>query len=382
MYNNLKKFHQSRTNQLNNMFGQMQTRNQQMSRQGMQPNMQGRGFGPNPQFGGQGYNPGMNPSMASNMNRGGGFFGGSQSQNKNQQVIQYLGRIRQRVVQDLNQAGRSYRDHTNFNNSSDLCLLMEVTMRINDKNVGVMVKMQPSFPKSVPRLKLTETYIHDDIDRANNAIRVENICTWNTNKKIPDLVLEVENYFKISPPENSPELQGLLSDIVRVNKSIQALRNFNFASFQHQLLRDQKMALNNGDYHSLRNAQEFKSAQALMLQLSNKLRGLKQEVLALQSEIKELSEDKREVIERFQERLGESESIRSQFEDLSLKYDAENIKKFLQNESNKMMYKKEGLKQKMLECDLDELGDLQEEYLRVNKHMNLYSTLLEKAFAY
>lgn len=384
MYNNLRKFHQSRTNQLNNMVSQMQNRNHQMNRQGMQPNMHSNmqnqhGFGFNQQFN----RPGMNPNMHSNMNRGNqNFFNNANAINKTQANIEHLTRIRQRVVQDLTNVGRKYKDHSNFNNTSNLCLLIEVEMRINDKNVGVMVKMKPSFPKSVPRLKLMETYIHEDIDRANNSIKIENICTWNTNKKIPDLVLEVENYFKISPPENSPELQALLSDIVRINKSIQSLQNFNFASFQHQLLRDQRMALNNGDYHCLRNAQEFESVKALMLQLSNKLKDLKMEVMDLQSEIKQLSEDKCEVIEKFQEKLSESEAINAQFEELNSNYDADNIKKFLQNESNKLTYKKEELNQKMLECEVEELGELQEEYLRVNKTMTRYVTLLEKAFAY
>jgi hypothetical protein len=391
MYNNLKKFHQARTQQLSNMFNgtQAQGQNRQGGNYFNQNPSQMRGnqnFGMNTQFNGMG-------NMGNMRNRGGsmgnqmggsqqGFLGGNQAFNRNQNIINYLTRIRARVIQDLNEAGRAFKDQTNFKSTSDLCLLIEVYMKINNKNVGVLVKMNQTFPKTVPRLKLMETFIHSDINRSNNSIRIENICTWNTNKKIPDLIMEVENYFKISPPENSPELQDLISDIVKINKAITSLKNFNYASFQHNLLRDQQMALANGDYNCLRTSQEYEMVKQLMFQVSNKLKDLKMEVLQLQHEIRGLSEEKKEVIEKFQMKLEEFENVKMNVKDLSMKYDSENIKKFLQNETNKLMYKKEELKQKMLECDIDELGDYQEDYLKVTKNMSRYVTLMEKAFAY
>jgi hypothetical protein len=370
------------------MFNGMQQNN--MNRQGgnnyfNQTQMrQNQGFG-NTQFQGgmnRGYMGGRG-GMNNQMGQGGGnIFGGSGAYNRNHQVINYLNRIKSRVIQDLNEAGRTFRDQTNFKNTSDLCLLIEVYMKINNKNVGVLVKMNQTFPKSLPRLKLTETFLHSDIDRSNNSIKIENICTWNTNKKIPDLILEVENYFKISPPENSPELQALISDIVQINKSIKSLKNFNYASFVHGLLRDQQMALNNGDYQCLRTSPEYESVKQLMFQVSNKLKDLKIEVHQLQHEIKGMSEDKKDVIEKFQIKLQEFQDMEMNLKDQSLKYDSENIKKFLQNEINKLMYKKEELKQKMVECEFDELGDYQDDYLKVSKNMSKYVTLMEKAFAY
>jgi len=338
------------------------------------------GFGGNPNFNQMGNRGGnMNSQMGGRQQN---FFGGNQAMSRNQNIIQYLTRIRARVFEDLNIAGRTYKDQTNFKSTSDLCLLIEVYMKINNKNVGVLVKMNQTFPKSIPRLKLMETFIHNDIDRSNNSIKIENICTWNTNKKIPDLIMEVENYFKISPPENSPELQSLISDIVKINKAITSLKNFNYASFQHNLLRDQQMALSNGDYNCLRTSQEYEMVKQLMFQVSNKLKDLKMEVLQLQHDIKGLSEDKKDVIEKFQMKLEEFENVKMTMKDMSLKYDSDNIKKFLQNETNKLMYKKEELKNKMLECDIDELGDYQEEYLQVSKNMSRYVTLMEKAFSY
>ena len=385
MYNNLKKFHQARTQGFSQMINNMQTQSQ--NRQGGNyfnqtpyQNQRNQGFGGNTNFNQMGnQRSNMNSQMGGHQQN---FFNGNQAMSRNQNIIQYLTRIRARVFADLDLVGRTYKDQTNFKSTSDLCLLIEVYMKINNKNVGVLVKMNQTFPKSIPRLKLMETFIHNDIDRSNNSIKIENICTWNTNKKIPDLIMEVENYFKISPPENSPELQSLISDIVKINKAITSLKNFNYASFQHNLLRDQQMALSNGDYNCLRTSQEYEMVKQLMFQVSNKLKDLKMEVLQLQHDIKGLSEDKKEVIEKFQMKLQEFENVKMTMKDMSLKYDSDNIKKFLQNETNKLMYKKEELKSKMLECDIDELGDYQEEHLQVSKNMSRYVTLMEKAFSY
>ena len=389
MFNNLKKFHQARTQNLNNMFNQNQARHQNQQMGGMgynQTQMRGQqGYrNPNPYngMGGRNMNNMGNPQRGQNMQQQGSFFGNSQSYNRNHQVINYLNRIKGRVVQDLEEAGRHFKDHSNFNNSSDLCLLIEVFIKVNSKNVGVMVKMKQTFPKNIPTLKMKETFVHDEIDRSNNRIRVENFCTWNTNKKIPDLITEVENYFKISPPENSPELQELISNIVKINKAILTLKNFNYASFQHRLYNDQKQALANGDYLCLKESQDYKTVKAMMFEVSDHLKNMKLEVHQLQSEIKDMSQEKKEVIEKFQEKLAEFEQVKMNHDDLNLKYDSENIKKFLQNQVNKLMYQKEELKQKMLECDVDDLADLQEEHLKTSKNLSRYATLMEKAFAF
>ena len=388
MFNNLKKFHQARTQNLNNMFNQTQARHQNQQMGGMpynQNQMRGRqGYGNQNSFNGFG---GGNMNNMGNPQRGqmqqqGSFFGNNQSNNRNHQIINYLNRIKGRVVQDLQEAGRHFKDHTNFNNSSDLCLLIEVFIKINQKNVGVMVKMKQTFPKNIPILKMKETFVHEEIDRSNNRIKLENFCTWNNNKKIPNLILEVENYFKISPPENSPELQELISNIVKINKAISTLKNFNYASFQHNLYNDQKQALANGDYLCLKESQDYKTVKAMMFEVSDHLKNMKLEVHQLQSEIKGLSEEKKEVIEKFQEKLTEYQAVKMNHDDLNLKYDSENIKKFLQDQVNKLMYQKEELKQKMLECDVDELADLQEDHLKTSKNLSRYATLMEKAFAF
>jgi DNA repair exonuclease SbcCD ATPase subunit len=224
--------------------------------------------------------------------------------------------------------------------------------------------------------------VHEDIDRSNNEVRVANICQWNVNKKIPDLLKEIEKYFEISPPENSPELQKLISDIVRINKSIATLKNFNYASFNHSLLNDQQLALNNGDYNCLRSSQEYLAVKEQMFDVSQNLRKMKMEVLSLQEEVKEMSEDKKEAIEKFHEKVREYEQVKMNFKDLTMKYDADNIKKFLQDQVNKLMYEQESLKEKMLECDADSLPNLQDDYLRLTKNMTKYVTLMEKGFAY
>ena len=386
MFNNLKKFHQQRTQNLNNMFNQTQNRNQNshMIRQPYNPQhmRNQQGYGGQPSYNGMGNRNMNNTRMNQTGQNQGSFFGNNQSYNRNHQIINYLNRIKGRVVQDLQESGRHFKDHSNFNNTSDLCLLIEVFIKVNNKNVGVMVKMAQTFPKNIPKLKMTETFVHDEIDRSNNRIRVENFCTWNTNKKIPDLIKEVENYFKISPPENSPELQQLLSDMIKINKSIRLLKNFNYTSFQHRLYNDQKQALANGDYLCLQESEEYKAVKKQMFNVSNKLKDMKIEVLQLQHEIKTLSEEKKEVIEKFEEKLNEFETVKNNYNDLNMEYDSENIKKFLQNQINKLMYEKEELKQKMLECDVDEIGELQEDHLKASKNLTKYATLMEKAFAY
>ena len=145
---------------------------------------------------------------------------------------------------------------------------------------------------------------------------------------------------------------------------------------------DQKQALANGDYLCLQESEEYKAVKKQMFNVSNKLKDMKIEVLQLQHEIKTLSEEKKEVIEKFEEKLNEFETVKNNYNDLNMEYDSENIKKFLQNQINKLMYEKEELKQKMLECDVDEIGELQEDHLKASKNLTKYATLMEKAFAY
>jgi len=313
---------------------------------------------------------------------GGGIFGGNQAFDRNQQVIGYLTRIKNRVIQDLNEGGMTYRDHTNFNDKSDLSLLLEVYIKINKKTVGAFVKMDQRFPKTIPRIKLNQTFVHADIDRSNNEVRIENICTWDNNKKIPDLLKEVQKYFEISPPENSPELQKLISDIIKINKSISNLKNFNYPSFYHNLLNDQQLALANGDYNCLRNSQEYTAVKEQMLQVSSNLQEMKMEVLRLQEEVREMSEEKKDSIGGFKQKIEEFEKVKTNYNDMKMRYDADNIKKFLQDQINKLMYQQEKIKEQMIECDADSLNNLQDDYLRVTRNMTKYVTLMEKAFAY
>lgn len=388
MFHNLQKFHQQRTQNLNNMFNQTQMQSQNRQMRGMNNQFPQQTSRMQPQFG---HNPNFNrqpnPQMQNRGNMGmtqgnGSYFGGGQNYNRNQQIIGYLNRIKNRVIQDLNEAQMTYRDQTNFNNTSNLCLSIEVFIKINGKMVGAIVKMNQSFPKNIPRVKLSQTFVHEDIARANNEVKIANICQWNVNKKIPDLLKEIEKYFEISPPENSPELQKLISDIIKINKSISSLKNFNYASFCHNLLNDQLMALKNGDYNCLRSSQEYVAVKEQMFDVSQSLQKMKLEVLELQEEVKEMSEDKKEAIEKFHEKVREYEEIKMNFDDLNMKYDADNIKKFLQDQVNKLMYEREALKEQMLECDADSLANLQDDYLRLTKNMTKYVTLMEKGFAY
>ena len=360
-------------NQTQSRHGNPQMMHHQTGFHGHSRPMNQHGYGGNPQMG--------RPNMQQG-GGGGGIFGGNQAFDRNQQVIGYLTRIKNRVIQDLNEGGMTYRDHTNFNDKSDLSLLLEVYIKINKKTVGAFVKMDQRFPKTIPRIKLNQTFVHADIDRSNNEVRIENICTWDNNKKIPDLLKEVQKYFEISPPENSPELQKLISDIIKINKSISNLKNFNYPSFYHNLLNDQQLALANGDYNCLRNSQEYTAVKEQMLQVSSNLQEMKMEVLRLQEEVREMSEEKKDSIGGFKQKIEEFEKVKTNYNDMKMRYDADNIKKFLQDQINKLMYQQEKIKEQMIECDADSLNNLQDDYLRVTRNMTKYVTLMEKAFAY
>ena len=171
-------------------------------------------------------------------------------------------------------------------------------------------------------------------------------------------------------------------EIIKVNKSISNLKNFNYPSFHHNLLNDQQLALANGDYNCLRESQEYRAVKEQMLQVSSNLQEMKMDVLRLQEEVRQMSEDKKDSIQRFKEKVGEFEAVQTNYNDMKIRYDEENIKKFLQDQINKLMYKKEKIKEQMIECDADSLNNLQDDYLRVTRNMTKYVTLMEKAFVY
>ena len=244
------------------------------------------------------------------------------------------------------------------------------------------MKLSPQFPKQAPLLKFTQTLIHEDIERSNNSINLGNISPWNPNKRTTDLLKEVEEFFKVSPPVHSPELEKLFTSTVKINKSIDRLKNFDFKGFYFNLDPYAQRALQNGDYACLKQCQEYKNVEVLMLELADSLNMMKAKVESQSSELIGLKENSQEVIDNYRKQVQIMEDLKGQYGDMSLRYDSENVKKFLQNQVNDLMIKKETIKNQMIECDSDDLATLQEDYLKTSKKFTTYLAILEKAFAY
>lgn len=379
MFNSLRQFHQKQAQTLQTLINQTQAKHG--VQQGHNPQMnpyQNQQFQQNRQQ--VGY---QNNQQTPNNPNGNYFNQNNQSNyNKSQHLINYLVRVKSLIAADLGSAQINFVDMTNLNNTSNPSVQMEIKLRINDKPVGLVIKVGPQHPRVIPELRFSQTLIHEDIDRTNNQVKLDNITNWQPNKKVSSLIKEVEEFFRVSPPEHSPELEKLFSEVVLINKALLRLKNLNFKSFMYHLNPDQQRALQNGDYLCLKESEEYKAVQTLMLKMANTLNNVKTDIKDIESKYQNTVSENQHVIIEYKEKLAELEGLKSRIQNLHSRFDAENIRKFLQNESNMHKEKCEEIREKMLTCDDDDLPTLQEEFTQNSRSCLEYLGLMEKGFGY
>ena len=89
-----------------------------------------------------------------------------------------------------------------------------------------------------------------------------------------------------------------------------------------------------------------------------------------------------ELLNQHRDKVDQLSDLKFSMSQLMQRFDEENVKKFLNDSVNQMNEKKDRLREQMMECDIEELPGLQEEYLKASLEMNKHLTLLDKAFAY
>lgn len=372
MINGLRNYHQRQQNNINQMLQGYQNNQHQGFGNNAPYQQHGMGRPQNNQFFGK-------PHMGSN-------FGGSRSNangmNRNQIIIGHLMKVKAVVEKDFRMKSIPFRDLSNLNNLNDLCLLFEINTKINNKSTMLNLRINPGFPKQAPEFSYNQILIHPDIDRAENKVKIENISPWNSSKPMGTLVQEIEQYFKISPPENSPELEELFTQIKKLENSISSFKNLDFQSFVHNMDEGQRSAFENGDYGALRESQEFKNVKSRMMELASHLNDKTNEVNELRERLENLREENQGNVEEYKESLNELNSMKSTLSNYEMRYDDENVKRFLKDKINQLNIKKEEIRDQMVECDYDDLNGLQDEFLNISTLLAKYITIHEKAFAF
>lgn len=378
MWQGLSRFHQQQSNNLSNMMSNMQRSNRRQQ--------QGFGIPLNPSFGRQvqrNQHQMVQPGHQQQPYRGRqGSNMGSQSYNQRMNILNHLKTLQERHTQEFRVNNIPFKDITNFNNSQDLCVQMEVQVRVNNQQKTLILKLGPRFPIEPPQFRFKQILIHPAIDRETNKIMLENVTTYSRAMNTTSIIRKLEEYFRNSPPTNSPELEKLLGEVMQLNQSIQSLRNLDYASFLFHLDNDVKRTIANGNYECLKDSDEYKRTKQKIRQLAQLLQSLKNDVSKAQADLEAMNEDNSELLNQHRDKVDQLSDLNFSLSQLMQRFDEENVKKFLNDSVNQMNEKKDQLREQMMECDIEELPALQEEYLKASFEMNKHLTLLDKAFAY
>lgn len=383
MWQGLSRFHQQQGNKLSNLMSNMQQQQQPNRRQA-----QGFGVPLNPSFPRQTNRQMNRPQMNTNRGQQQNYNGSQSSQmggngyNQRMNILNHLKTLQERHRREFHSNNVSFKDITNFNNSQDLCVQMEVQVKVNDQTKTIVLKLGPRFPIEPPQFRFKQILIHPVIQRETNNIMLEKVTSYNRTMNTSSILQKLEEYFRNSPPTNSPELEKLLEEIMDLNQSIHSLKNIDYAAFIFHLNPVVKSTISNGNYECLKDSSEFKRTMAKMRNLAESLQSLKNQVAHAQSQLEEMNADNSELLENHKLKVDELHDLNFSMSQLRQRFDEENVKKFLNSSVNQMNEKKEQLREKMMECELEELHGLQEEYLKASCVMNKHLTLLDKAFAY
>ena len=379
MWQGLSRFHQQQSNNLSNMMSNMQRSNRRRQPQGF-------GIPVNPSFGRQ------TQQHQHQMNRPGhnqqpyrgrqGQNIGSQGYNQRMNVLNHLKTLQDRHSQEFRANGIQFKDITNFNNSQDLCVQMEVQVRVNNQPKTLILKLGPQFPIQPPQFRFKQILIHPAINRETNQIALEKVTTYSRAMNTTSIIRKLEDFFRNSPPTNSPELEKLLGQVMQVNQAIQGLKNMDFTAFMYSLDENVKATIFNGNYECIRDSDEYKRAKERIKQLALHLRELKNDVSRAQANLEGMNAENSELLNQHRDKVDQLSDLKFSMSQLMQRFDEENVKKFLNDSVNQMNEKKDRLREQMMECDIEELPGLQEEYLKASLEMNKHLTLLDKAFAY
>ena len=371
MINGLRNYHQRKQNNINQMLQGYQN-NQNYGYSTTSPfNRPNVGMTHGNQFFGK-------PQIGQNI---GGNRNGIGVDNRARLIIEHLMKVKEIVEKDFKTRHVIYKDLSNFNNNNDLYIFFEITTEVNQKQMMLNLRINPQFPKQPPIFSFNQILIHNDIDRSDNSVKLENISPWNSQKPMGVLVKEIEEYFKISPPENSPQLQFLFEQIKKIDQAINSFKNLDFQAFIYNMDEGQKSAFMNGDYGALRESSEFLNVKKKMMETACHLNDQEIEIREIRDKLENLRNDNQGSVEEYKKLLDELNTISETLGNYQARYDDENVKRYLQEKINSLNVKKEELREKMIECEYDELNQLQEEFLETSVLLSKYVTLHEKAFA-